>query len=144
MSNIIATLVPQHLDNSESNSEYNYHPNVYINEGDVYSHYISKDSSEGFIEFDGRSHIFTESIPSKYILNISEREETPYKIVNNTQYFRCLYEYSVLIEVKRKEVIEDTSTTSEIEDDDGTMMNVCFMPTERQKIWFSVLEWLED
>lgn len=45
-----------------------------------------------------------------------------------------------MIEVYKMEVYESTNEMSEIDDEDGDAMKVCFFPTNRMKLWFRVLE----
>jgi hypothetical protein len=45
-----------------------------------------------------------------------------------------------LVEIYRREIVECTDQISTIEDEDGEPMRVCFSPTDRQRIYFRVLE----
>ena len=45
-----------------------------------------------------------------------------------------------MIEVYKMELFEATNEISEIDDEDGEPMKVCFFPTNRMKLWFRVLE----
>jgi hypothetical protein len=43
------------------------------------------------------------------------------------------------IEFIRREIVKNTNSYSEIEDDDGEIMNVCFFSTNHQRIYFKIL-----
>lgn len=45
-----------------------------------------------------------------------------------------------MIEVYKMEMYESTNEMSEIDDEEGEAMKVCFFPTNRMKLWFRVLE----
>ena len=50
--------------------------------------------------------------------------------------------YKILVE--RREKIYNTDVVSTIDDADGEDMSVCFFPTDRQRIYFRVLEVLRE
>jgi len=91
-----------------------------------------------FVEFDGRFHVEASQLPLPYILCISEYETTPYLVENGVRYYRLIRSTKQDVEVIRHEIIEDTSVVSK-EMIGEEMMNVCFTPTARQKIWFKVV-----
>ena len=43
----------------------------------------------------------------------------------------------------KREIVKDTSSYGPVEDSDGEEMNVCFFPTERQRIFFTVKKVVE-
>jgi hypothetical protein len=92
-------------------------PHPYIQQ--IFSH----DFDAGLVEFDGYFYAKDEDLPVE-----------------------CLMEYSnetyraFLVDVIRFEKLEETSTYSEIEDEDGSMMRVCFFPTHHIKLWFRIKE----
>jgi hypothetical protein len=45
-----------------------------------------------------------------------------------------------IVEVYKKVIHENTDVISDIDDGDGENMKVCFFPTNRQTIYFRVLE----
>ena len=45
-----------------------------------------------------------------------------------------------IIEIFKKVIHEITDVYSPVEDQDGTLMDVCFFPTRKQTIYFRVLE----
>lgn len=97
------------------------------------------DLSEGMIEYNGYFYRSEERMPLTGHINIGKQEEKPYMVENGRYYYKYVFSYVAEIEVYRYEEMEDTSQYSEIEEDDGEVMNVCFFPTARQKIWFRIL-----
>lgn len=91
------------------------------------------DPVEGVLEFDGR--IIHEIPPIQCLLTIHQMEKEPYKTEDYSAYYHMVRYERYNIEITRKEVIEDTSIIGE---EDG--MCVSFTPTERQRIWFRILD----
>jgi hypothetical protein len=71
-------------------------------------------------------------------------EKEPYKVEVNdnvTQsYYTALENVRYVVEIYKKVIHENTDVISEIEDDDRKPMRVCFFPTNRQTIYFRVIE----
>lgn len=99
------------------------HKDPYVDE--VYSY----DIKEGFIEFNGYFRVKDNEFPLIYQLCLSQ-EDTSW----NTLSCECY-----LVEIYKREIIEDTSIITEI-DEDGEPMHICFCPTERMRLWFRVIE----
>ncbi len=55
-------------------------------------------------------------------------------------HYNVLETHDCIIEVYKRVTHESTDRVSEIEDDDGEPMSVCFFPTNRQTLYFRVLE----
>jgi hypothetical protein len=72
------------------------------------------------------------------------REKEPYKeeVVDNvtTSYYKELECLQYIIEVYKKVIHKNTDVISEIDDGYGENTRVCFFPTNRQTIYFRVLE----
>jgi hypothetical protein len=124
------------------------------------------DGSDGSITFDGYFYVedhappyaedeglkrwetdrHSEWLPKKMFMHVQLREKEPWKTevsedrMSTSVFYNTIEDNAYIIEVYRREKYECTDQISEIEDDDGTPMNVCFFPTMRQKIWFRVLE----
>lgn len=125
------------------------------------------DGSEGSIRFNG--YYYVENTPPPYpedetlpswerprrhdtylpktlMMYTKLRETEPYKIEENeertctTRHYATIEEHLYKIEIYRKEIHECTDEISEIEDDDGSPMRVCFFPTNEQTIYFRILE----
>jgi hypothetical protein len=103
-------------------------------EREVYSF----DPTEGYIEVNGRP--YSGPYPVHCILTLRQREKEPYKTDEYTLYYNYARYEVYDIEIYRVDPIEDTSTFDEVEDSDGIKMNICWMSTERQKIWFRILK----
>lgn len=127
------------------------------------------DGKEGSIAFDGYYYVenhgppypedsdtslkpwekpqrYTEWLPKTAIMSMTLSEAKPYKVEGSEsegwwrEYYNELDKQLYKIEIYKKEVYESTDKISQIEDDDGEPMNVCFFPTNKMKIWFKVLE----
>lgn len=82
---------------------------------------------EGFFYFDGYYYVDNKELPKRLIYSV---------IKNNIVIDDENYE----IEVYKKENIEDTSKYGDFEDDDGSIMNICFFPMCEQKIYFKIIK----
>lgn len=98
------------------------------------------DGTEGILEFDGY-----------YYVNDSDLEPDPSMPYQRYQYSLpqelqmlvckdCLLVNAYEIEIYRREKICNTDKYSTVEEPDGSEMNVCFFPTDRQRIYFRVLD----
>jgi hypothetical protein len=94
----------------------------YVNDGD-----------KGYIEFDGYIY-YDIGDENQYTRNLSR---CFFYVMDHidTEKFCPFYE----VEFYRREIIKNTNAYSTIEEDDGTEMNVCFFPTDRQRVYFKVL-----
>ena len=81
-------------------------------------------------------------LPKKLKMYVSRKETEPYKQEGNTSYFNIVEEHVYIIEVYTRVIHECTDKYSEIEEDNGEIMNVCFFPTNKQTLYFRVLETL--
>ena len=115
------------------------------------------DGNEGHIHFDGYYYVEDEPLeqwdrprrhqewlPQKLIMCMQLCEKEPYKVevVNNAtrSYYKELDKLQCVVEIYKRIIHEKTDVLSEIEDSNGETMNVCFFPTNRQTIYFRVLE----
>ena len=106
------------------------------------------DGKEGYIHFDGYYYVENHAppyledeglgprrydvwLPQKLIMFVQLFEKEAYKELECLQY---------IVEVYKKVIHENTDVTSDIEDADGENMNICFFQTNRQTIYFRVLE----
>ena len=71
-------------------------------------------------------------------------EKYPYKVdvVDNVtkSYYKEIESIQYIIKIYRKDIHENTDVVSEIDGGDGENMKICFFPTNRQTIYFRVLE----
>ena len=123
------------------------------------------DGKEGYIHFDGYYYVENHAppyleddaldildrptrydvwLPQKLIMFTQLFEKEPYKVevVDNVtkSYYKELENLKYIIEIYKKVIHENTDVISEIEDDDREKMMVCFFPTNRQTIYFRVIE----
>lgn len=106
------------------------------------------DGKEGYIHFDGYYYVENHAppyledeglgrrrydvwLPQKLIMFVQLFEKEAYKELECLQY---------IVEVYKKVIHENTDVISDIDDGDGENMKVCFFPTNRQTIYFRVLE----
>ena len=111
-------------------------PHPYIHE--IYDY--QNDGVKGFIEFDGY-----------YYVNDSDTELDPliphqryqYSLPQEIQMLicrDCILINAYEIEIYKREKIYNTDTYSSVDDLDGSEMNICFFPTDYQRIYFRVLD----
>jgi uncharacterized protein YkvS len=143
------------------------HRAPYVRDGDTVIY--NCDGETGTIEFNGYYYVennappypedatkhpweierYSEWLPKKAFMSLTHREKTPYKIKNDNKqlctylYYNELEKQTYIIEIYKKETYECTDEISEIEDDDGDTMKVCFFPTNKMKLWFRVIEDLD-
>lgn len=136
----------------------------YVRDGDTVVYEC--DGKEGSIEYDGYYYVentpppyeedlslehwqrprrYSEWLPKKCFMSMTYKEDEPYKVVKDQEKM-CSYVYyneikkdCYIIEIYKKEEYESTDVISQIEDGDE-MMDVCFFPTNKMKIWFRVLD----
>ena len=93
-----------------------------------------------------RPRRYSEWLPKKCMMFMKRRETEPSKeeydeVEKCTRiYYNYLEQQNYMIEIYKRVIHECTDEISEIEDDDGSPMNVCFFPTNKQTIYFRVLE----
>ena len=99
---------------------------------------------EGSIEFDGHYYVLDEEFTIRTFYNTTLREEKPYEEEISDEghitKYRNLEDTYYEIEIYNRQKLEDTSRVSEIDDEDGSLMRVCFFPTHKQKILFRVIK----
>ena len=121
------------------------------------------DGKEGFITFDGYFYVedhpppypeddiyrrrYSHWLPKKQLLSVTLREteekETPTDICGNyTITYKIFETRQYIVEVYKRVVHECTDEYGDLEDDwdDGTPMKVCFFPTDKQTLYFRILE----
>lgn len=86
---------------------------------------IRVDLKEGVLVFDGYYYASEAELPARAHLVITRDD---------------IFEHASLVEITAKEEGEDTSQMSEIEEDDGSVLQVCFFPTRIITLRFVVLE----
>jgi hypothetical protein len=103
---------------------------------------------EGTITFDGYYYVSDEEFPIRTFYNTTLREEKPYEEEMTKEGGRAKYrnieDVYYEIEIYDRQKMVDTSKTSEIDDEDGKPMRVCFFPTCEQKISFRVIKRFES
>jgi hypothetical protein len=101
--------------------------------------------TEGSIAFDGYYYVLNEEFPIKTMYNTTLREEKPYE-EGTTEEGGTYAKYKNVedkwyeIEIYDRQKVKDTSKFSEVDDEDGESMRVCFFPTYEQKIMFRVIK----
>ena len=102
---------------------------------------------EGHLQFNGHYYVcddpserYSHALPQKVVMHYSHNENEPYDVSGNTSYYREIENRLYLIKIHTRQIITNTDVTSEIEDEDGEKMNVCFFPTNEQIIYFSVIK----
>lgn len=104
--------------------------------------------TEGSISFDGYYYVLNEEFPIKTMYNTTLREEKPYEegaTEDGGTYakYKNVEDKWYEIEIYDRQKVKDTSRFSEVDDEDGEPMRVCFFPTYEQKIMFRVIKKFE-
>ena len=88
----------------------------------------------------------SEWLPKTLQLYIQKREKEPYKqektVSSTTSYYNTIEEHAYIIEIYKR-VIHTSTDKYSTEDGDGSPMNICFFPTNKQTIYFRILETLD-
>ena len=88
----------------------------------------------------------SEWLPKKLFMHVQLREKEPWKTevaedqMSTRVFYNIIEDNAYIVEVYRREKYECTDKYSEVADEDGDLMNICFFSTMRQAIWFRVLE----
>lgn len=119
------------------------------------------DGKEGYIHFDGYYYVENHAppyledealgprrydvwLPQKLTMFMQVFEKEPYKaeVGGNVtmSYYKELECLQYIVEIYKKVIHENTDVVSEIDDGYGENARVCFFPTNRQTIYFRVLE----
>jgi hypothetical protein len=96
---------------------------------------LTFDGSDGTIEFDGHYYVGDPESPRQGRKNLPTTE---FLLVKKEGEERECDMY--VVEIMRRETLDCTDVISEVEDEGGGKMNVCFFPTDRQRLYFRVLE----
>lgn len=104
------------------------------------------DASEGYIEFNGYYYADDSTFPRRYLMLYARYSDAT--TIKEEKGYRTIYanqlEHTLAIEIYRREIIETTDVLSTIEDDDGESMDICFFPTNKQKLFFRILQRYDD
>ena len=105
----------------------------YIKE--VIDYELNQDKTEGSIEYNGYFYVGNGDLPLEY------REMYLYKTEltsgDDTGYrYRFVFNYKFRVEIYKHEQYEDMSQTY----DDPVKGRICLTPTNRERIWFRILE----
>jgi hypothetical protein len=99
---------------------------------------IDKDAMMGVLHFDGYYYVDDTELPRKARLVYTRPEAEPYEVEGGCMKYRYADIFDAEVEITKREKIENTNTYSPVEDD-GEEMNICFFPTDIQKIYFTIL-----
>lgn len=101
----------------------------------------------GYIEFDGYLY-YDLGNETKYdrklsnvLLMVHETSKTGVQDTENAcvTHYACLSNHLYEVELTHRDILKNTDKLSTIEEDDGTEMDVCFFPTNHQRIHFKIL-----
>ena len=113
------------------------------------------DGVEGCIHFDGYYYVYDGSedefikryqnveencLPQRMLMDVIVQEKEPYHRYKNSSWARTVSHDQYEVEFYQRTKIKCTDQISEIEDEDGEPMNVCFFPTDEQRLYFRVIK----
>ena len=120
-------------------------PNLYVQ---TITEYVNN-GVEGHLQFNGYyyisdepdpTNIYAKHLPQKHLMHYTHNEDEPWDVSGNTSYFRPIENSMYLVNIHTRKIINNTDVISEIDDDDGGRMDVCFFPTNEQIIYFTVIK----
>ncbi len=100
---------------------------------------INKDDMTGVLQFNGHYYVPDEELPRAARLVYTRREEEPYEVKEGWMKYRHAEIFDAEVEIIQREKIKNTNHYS-LEECDGEELNICFFPTDIQKIHFKILE----
>jgi hypothetical protein len=113
-------------------------------------HYYVEDHGPPYPEDDAlepwrRPNRYRHWLPATIEYTFLRREMEPYKTDvdehgSTTSFYKTLERRVHRIEVYKREIHHSTDRMSTLDDSDGEEMTVCFFPSNKQTIWFRVLE----
>lgn len=113
------------------------------------------DGTEGCIHFNGYYYVYdgTEDeftkryqnveencLPQRLLMDVIVQESEPYHKYKCSSWYRPVSHDQYEVEFYKREKIKCTDSISEIEDEDGEPMKVCFFPTDEQLLYFRVIK----
>jgi len=119
------------------------HITLYI--GELFDYKVEGQS--GYIEFDGYLY-YDLGDETRYDRKLSRvllmANETSKNGVQDPEdssitRYECLSNHLYEVELTHREILKNTDKLSTVEEDDGTEMDVCFFPTNHQRIHFKIL-----
>jgi hypothetical protein len=98
---------------------------------------------EGYIHFDGYYYVMNEEFPKRIFFNTTLREAKPYEeeIRENGYHskYRLIDDTFYEVEIYDRHKMKNTSRYDEVEEEDGSKMQICYFPTNEQKIYFKII-----
>jgi hypothetical protein len=160
MSTILAYKPPEpglHDPSIPTKTEIHFHANSFSERHPHIKELIKyvNDGSEGYLHFDGYYYVYDGSedeytksrseyaenlLPKRLLMDVIVQETEPYHVFCGGSWFRTVSHEQYEVEFYRREKLNCTDVISEIEDDDGEPMHVCFFPTDEQKLYFRVIK----
>ena len=130
---------------------------VYIQDLKNYSIDLTK--NEGTIEFNGYYYVndpsddepkdewtyhrrYSETLPTILLMYVYVMDGEAKPVPGEPGSFRqeIISADHYLVQVYKRDIIQNTDVISTIEDEDGSEMNVCFFPTDHQRLHFQILK----
>lgn len=106
---------------------------------ELISYNIDTNTNTNYIEYNG--HFNNNILPIVAYMFLTEFEAKPYKVEGNTSYYNKLIDEKYIVEIYKKEFIEDISKLNTFNDNNDIIENsrICLTPLNREKIWFKIL-----
>lgn len=100
------------------------------------------DGNEGTLEFDGYYYVNDSEEAAAKAAAAYDRVYS-HTLPQEVQMIICkdyILTHAYEIEIYKREKIENTDKFSIVDEPDGSEMSVCFFPTDRQRIYFKILD----
>jgi len=106
---------------------------------ELISYNIDTNTKTNYIEYNG--HFYNNILPITCYMFLTEFEAKPYKIEGNTSYYNKIIDEKYIVEIYKKEFIEDISKLNTFNDNNDIIENsrICLTPLNKEKIWFKIL-----
>ncbi len=96
--------------------------------------------TEGILEFDGYYYVNDSELEPNQSVSYQRYQHSLPQELQMLVCKDCLLISAYEIEIYKREKIENTDKFSIVNEPDGSEMSVCFFPTDRQRIYFKVLD----
>ena len=106
---------------------------------ELISYNIDTNTKTNYIEYNG--HFYNNILPITCYMFLLQNEAKPYKIEGNTSYYNKIIDEKYIVEIYKKEFIEDISKLNTFNDNNDIIENsrICLTPLNKEKIWFKIL-----
>ena len=104
---------------------------------ELISYNIDINTKTNYIEYNG--HFYNNILPITCYMFLLQNEAKPYKIEGNNSYYNKIINEKYIVEIYKKELIEDISEYFNDNNDIIENSRICLTPLNKERIWFKIL-----